>query len=454
MKPKRLMSGLFILMLSAMLLTLGALPAAAIGDYQVIGYNKGGFKGKTISWTLPKKGYRHLRILKIDMPRGEIISLKLGAKVKVMTFTKPNLYSNKALDYIFVNDRAGISGGARSLIIFPASQQYPKGAYIRATYDTGNFSGTESKFFPVPDKEGSTWTCFIDEKFFGRITKFAVYGKGVFAKLNKEWSCGGTEVDFGGKYGAPHEVNIYDPKKPPLNAFHGKIRSLRVGVVKGYEYLATPLPKPAKTVTGAKPLEQNLNKAQLIPSIHGDWQSSINLRHQIVQFKDKTKGKIRTVPQVSPIADFTLNGRDLVAVFTNDKGQKEVVKGRITQMFKNGYALRIEWDNKVILYRTAKVKKPGDTVPPGQVNLKAPDVSGTWKSSIGLEYVFMQNQNQLTWQVKQHNETGQGGITGRKIQASWSGEKGKGSGSAEITKVDAANKALEIKWNNGVLFYR
>jgi hypothetical protein len=83
-----------------------------------------------------------------------------------------------------------------------------------------------------------------------------------------------------------------------------------------------------------------------------------------------------------------------------------------------------------------------------------PNISGQWKSSIGLVYSIKQEGSQFKWTVANSDEKGKGTITGYDISASWQGQHGTGSSAGKITAIDASGTATEIKWNNGVRFYR
>jgi hypothetical protein len=82
------------------------------------------------------------------------------------------------------------------------------------------------------------------------------------------------------------------------------------------------------------------------------------------------------------------------------------------------------------------------------------NVSGQWKSSIGFVYNITQQGNQFKWTVVNSDQTGEGTITGNDISASWKDQKGAGSSSGKITAYDSSGKPTEIKWNNGVRFFR
>jgi hypothetical protein len=83
-----------------------------------------------------------------------------------------------------------------------------------------------------------------------------------------------------------------------------------------------------------------------------------------------------------------------------------------------------------------------------------PDLSGQWKSSVGLMYALTQKGNQFEWTVAGTNEKAQGTVQGSAVSASWKGPQGSGSATGQITKVDASGKATQIEWKNGVKFFR
>jgi hypothetical protein len=96
---------------------------------------------------------------------------------------------------------------------------------------------------------------------------------------------------------------------------------------------------------------------------------------------------------------------------------------------------------------------PPDRTPPPPSVVTPPDVSGQWKSSIGLVYNITQAGDQFEWTVENSNEQGQGTIKGNNVSASWKGQQGVGSSAGKLT-TDSSGRATEVKWNNGVRFYR
>ncbi len=83
-----------------------------------------------------------------------------------------------------------------------------------------------------------------------------------------------------------------------------------------------------------------------------------------------------------------------------------------------------------------------------------PNVSGQWKSNIGLFYNITQKGNQFEWTVTKTNEKGQGVLKGNEVSASWSSPQGSGSSTGQISAIDPAGKAIQIEWMNGVRFFR
>jgi len=86
--------------------------------------------------------------------------------------------------------------------------------------------------------------------------------------------------------------------------------------------------------------------------------------------------------------------------------------------------------------------------------LAIPNVSGQWKSSIGLLYSITQQGSQFEWTVTKPSEKGQGIVKGKEVSASWKGESGSGSSTGQITAIDTTGTATQIDWKNGVRFYR
>ncbi|HBH87056.1 MAG TPA: hypothetical protein DDY17_05595 [Syntrophaceae bacterium] len=94
------------------------------------------------------------------------------------------------------------------------------------------------------------------------------------------------------------------------------------------------------------------------------------------------------------------------------------------------------------------------TTPAKVMEITVPNMSGQWKSSIGLIYNITQQQNNFQWTVVNSSEKGNGTVKGYDVNATWQGPKGRGSSPGKITAVDTRGRAIKIIWKNGVQFYR
>ena len=90
----------------------------------------------------------------------------------------------------------------------------------------------------------------------------------------------------------------------------------------------------------------------------------------------------------------------------------------------------------------------------GRIVAPAPQLSGSWQSNIGRVYTIAQSGSAFEWTVAGDPEHGQGTLSGKQLQASWSGPGGAGSASGEITQSDSQGRATRIHWSNGVEFWR
>jgi len=69
------------------------------------------------------------------------------------------------------------------------------------------------------------------------------------------------------------------------------------------------------------------------------------------------------------------------------------------------------------------------------------NVSGLWKSNIGVTYTITQQQNTFQWTVANSTEKGNGTINGYDVTASWQGPQGGGSSPGKIATVDGSSIA-------------
>jgi hypothetical protein len=106
--------------------------------------------------------------------------------------------------------------------------------------------------------------------------------------------------------------------------------------------------------------------------------------------------------------------------------------------------------------RTAPLPTPKakiEKAKPVPVQPQAPDISGSWKSSIGHVYEITQTGNSFTWHVASLNQRAEGTISGDSVKASWRGLIGRDSATGKII-LDAERRAVRIEWSNGVTFRR
>ena len=90
---------------------------------------------------------------------------------------------------------------------------------------------------------------------------------------------------------------------------------------------------------------------------------------------------------------------------------------------------------------------------PAPTQPQAPDISGTWKSSIGHMYEITQTGDAFTWFVSSLNQRAEGTIDGNSVKASWRGLLRRDSATGKVI-LDAEGRAVRIEWSNKVVFFR
>ncbi len=176
-----------------------------------------------------------------------------------------------------------------------------------------------------------------------------------------------------------------------------------------------------------------------VMSLSGQWNSNIGAVYQIQQSGNELAW---SAPSLNQSGTGTISGKSITL-----SGPGWTVKGQVTETDASGNPTKIVGENGVVLMRAAGAA-PGTPTAPSVISL-----AGQWKSSIGRVYDITQQGGQIAWTVVNSDEKGQGTITGSDVSASWKGLLGSGSSSGKIT-VDSSGKATEIKWSNGVSFYR
>jgi hypothetical protein len=91
--------------------------------------------------------------------------------------------------------------------------------------------------------------------------------------------------------------------------------------------------------------------------------------------------------------------------------------------------------------------------PPPPPRIERVDISGTWRGNNGWVYSIRQQGDMFAWQVEGQRQIGQGRITGRSLQASWSGTS-PGQAQGQVVEATPQGRATLIRWSNGVVFKR
>ncbi len=90
---------------------------------------------------------------------------------------------------------------------------------------------------------------------------------------------------------------------------------------------------------------------------------------------------------------------------------------------------------------------------PAAARPQTPDISGIWRSSIGLIYEISQTDGSFTWHVASIDQRAEGTIDGNSVKASWRGLLRRDSATGKII-LDPSGRAVRIEWSNGVHFVR
>lgn len=439
---KRLLSGFISLALCLICQALLVPIAGAASPGEVVGFSQTNFQGEKVRWVLHNKAFRHLLVPHIKITGKGLRSIQVGAGVRVKNFELPNFEGYPAGKPVITGNVASIgSGGIKSLIIFRDNQLEPGGLQIYGR-TIGQIKVPMGKFYPLPTSNQWKDQCYNDKSFLHTpMTDLYLFGQHVTATLHNAVDCTGPDVALGGKSGTGVPSARFDPRQPPLSNMQRRVWSVRV-VDNFNNFVKAPIK--------VKPIQIKPDTVSILPSLAGEWGSSLNVKYQISQKGNKAKWLAASLGQTG---DITIDGQDLNAVYYDANGIKQNIKGKITRMLKNGYAQRIEWDNGVVFFREAKAKPPSNTVP-GDSLKSILMLSGTWSSSIGRTYQISQQGIKFSWTVPGTSEKGYGSIKGKQVQVSFSSGSGSVSANGNISKIVNGNIAKEIIWDNGVIFYR
>ncbi len=456
---------------------------------EVIVYEDIDYTGAHISWKL-EPGMRQKLVPYVgeDLDN-KVSSIRVGSDVGVAVFQDASYgggfacfemtqtASQEPADFEF----EGFDNMISSLIIFAKPMKGPQGVFLGASISNLLFGGgLKGRFFPLPELMnqasakypvlGPEWDNFFDFGTFDLGTfnpalKPADYGGYVEVVLYDQYSFGGKSItlpwkDSGGLFplfGLPSgEEGIFELANYDFAAIASslEVRWVDTSHVRVSAPPAPDTPQNPPDPSGRTPpppgpdiKKAPADKKQSIPllpvvtgiGISGQWNSNIGAVYQIQQSGNQFTW---SAPSLNQSGTGTISGKSITL-----SGPGWTVKGQVTETDTSGNPAKIVGENGVVLMRAAAAA-PGAPIAPSVIGL-----AGQWKSSIGRVYDITQQGNQIAWTVVNSDEKGQGTITGGDVSASWKGFLGSGSSSGKIT-VDSSGKATEIKWSNGVRFYR
>ncbi len=156
--------------------------------------------------------------------------------------------------------------------------------------------------------------------------------------------------------------------------------------------------------------------------------------------------------RIFPLWDFGLG--DQVSSFILSTEPVPVVGGAVAEP----KIIPIPPKPKSPMVMKAKPLSPGSASPLTQAQPAASSsivqLAGSWNSSIHLPYEIKQEGKKISWFLPVALQKAKGEISGDQITVTWVDLKGEGGNSGEITRKDSSGRALEIRWKDGVVFYR
>jgi hypothetical protein len=457
-------------------------PPTSLEPNEVIAYEHANFVGRYIRFKL-QPGMRQLLVPGLPEAFNDVISsIQVGSNVAVMVFEDANFGDleghyrvdlvphrlpfsdnilNKSEKVNIINDTI------TSLIVFPRAQVQPSGVMLG---DLGR-NDYGYKFYPLPESLDSTEAKYThlpgmdDDANEVRVYPYDLsspaFGK-VSVTLYESPDFQGRSITLPGADGSMPGDGLFELGPYQFNDTASSLIVRWIGlpplqiqaVTIGPPSTSTRVSAPSVPDTGrtpAPPISETQktpsDKKQPIPlpsavaptGISGQWNSNIGAVYEIQQTGNQFTW---SAPSLNQSGTGTISGKSITL-----SGPGWTVKGQITETDTSGNPTKIVGENGVTLFRAAGAA-PGTPTAPSVISL-----AGQWKSALGLIYNITQQGSQFAWTVVNSDEKGQGTITGGDVSASWKGLLGSGSSSGKIT-VDSSGKAVEIKWNNGVRFYR
>ncbi len=206
---------------------------------------------------------------------------------------------------------------------------------------------------------------------------------------------------------------------------------------------------------GSGPITKNQPGNLVFPAISGDWSSSLGLTYQIQQQGD-------TFTWTSNIGETGqgrfLGERQVEHSWTGALGPGSDRSRNLDVDGQQNRVTRIQWENGVEFYRQSGGNGQAGAPPqfPGMPNNNNAGqcLAGVWQSTIGIQYHFMQQGANFTWDAPALMESGRGNIGGDQLVAEWTNPTGGSSQGGRVIERNSAGHPVKIQWDNGVVFYR
>jgi len=438
-------------------------PPTILDPNEIIVYEHANFVGRYMRFRL-EPGVRYLLVRVLPESMNDVISsIQVGSNAAVMLFEDASfedmdghfsvpLYKPHRFPFsdhiVRESERTPVSflgDSISSLIVFRKELLQPSGVWLS---DQGR-NDYGYKFFPLSSSGGEAGYGGLREMnddaneviVYPNDPSAPAYGK-VFATLYEHSDFSGRNITLPGADGVMPADGLFK-----LNAYQfGDITSsLRVRVVEPVVLaqvgkVALPESTSARTTAPPAPDKKEapsdrtptLPQAVPVPDISGLWKNDSGLRYTIVQSGERFEW---TVANSDERGQGTMTGNE-VSVSWKGFLTFGSATGKVT-LDPSGRATEIVWSNGARFFREA-------------LSL---DISGPWKSSVGLHYTIVQSGATFEWTVANSDERGQGTIQGNDLSVSWKGLLVSGSATGKITR-SSSGRATEIVWSNGARFIR
>lgn len=474
--PKRLLSKKFVAAALTLFTLIGllapqqVLSKTNVGPYEVIIYTHKNFVGQSRVFKISQE-QRHKLVPLLPEPLEGIGSMRIGSEVAVMVFDSPNfadaLVPKESLPAY--QGKGGISwqkmketSKLKLLSIPPKIYKGKKADGPRRTIQTSDkkiFTGSVSNVAFSHHEIGGLFPSAKPSFIIFKVNRGAGHPMGIYLSSYKKHTDSRPPRLYGKFYPLPENQQI--------TFFE------YADVIYSQPPSSSELKKPIGSIK--KTLSYNHHKCNLvsiwtgrmpIDSLQVTLFEKKNFKGKEIKFPGQGSGKVHYVPEEYGMkkgiwslkmsldknidSDFAARARAPVATTTAKADPDHVM-------------VEIEPDHShVSVGKTipAKIGSTAQTSKVGQITMadigkqKVIDISGKWNSNVGKVYHIIQHDKQFRWVVENQNETAEGTINGNTINATWQINGVPGSGSANITQVDVAGRAIRMEAASGVVLYR